>query len=323
MVSKGATYAAKKGMIVTNSAGNEGDAQWKYIIFPADDDSVCTVGAIDINKRIASFSSYGYPGRIKPNIVSVGLNTVIYTTFGVSYGSGTSFSNPNINGLIACLWEAFPKFNNMTILNAVYQSSDRDSNPNLRYGFGIPNMRKAYRILKTQQNLQLYGNDWLFAKLDGSKIHVKLIGQIDGAANLKLINESGTAVSNISLNTEKEEVYDKEFTIDSKGKYTVQYSDVAVAREVVLNNKTVSQWLTAAPVPFQNNLTVQLQSPESGNIVLRLIDAKGNVVESKRLNVEKNNFYTIQFYKVIALSNGTYYIQYNGINENKTITVVK
>ena len=43
MVSRAASFAAKKGMIVTNSAGNEGSNSWKYIVFPADDERVCAV----------------------------------------------------------------------------------------------------------------------------------------------------------------------------------------------------------------------------------------------------------------------------------------
>src|SRR3569832_1098145 len=99
-------------MIVTNSAGNEGDNNWKYLIFPADADSVCAVGAVDNNGNIAGFSSYGYPGKVKPNIVSVGSGTTVFSTGGEPVaGYGTSFSNPNINGLIACLWQAFPQYN--------------------------------------------------------------------------------------------------------------------------------------------------------------------------------------------------------------------
>jgi subtilisin family serine protease len=109
--------------------------------FPADDDSVCAVGAIDTSAKIASFSSYGYPGKVKPNIVSVGLNTTIWgVNDSPAFGSGTSFSNPNINGLIACLWQAFPAYNNMTILNAVYESEDLCNQPVVIYGFGIPDM---------------------------------------------------------------------------------------------------------------------------------------------------------------------------------------
>jgi hypothetical protein len=79
-VSRGAAMAANKGMIVTNSAGNEGNDPWKYIIFPADADSVCAVGAVDTLGQIASFSSYGFPGKVKPNIVSVGAGTILWGT---------------------------------------------------------------------------------------------------------------------------------------------------------------------------------------------------------------------------------------------------
>ncbi|MBS1744791.1 MAG: S8 family serine peptidase [Bacteroidetes bacterium] len=154
MISKAATNAAKKGIIVTNSAGNEGGSGWNYIIFPADDDSVCAVGATNVNGKIASFSSYGYPGKVKPNIASVGSGTILYASYGLTSGSGTSFSNPNINGLIACLWQAFPEFNNMTILEAVYRSSDRYKTPDNRYGYGIPNMQKAYNLLMKLRHQQ-------------------------------------------------------------------------------------------------------------------------------------------------------------------------
>jgi subtilisin family serine protease len=147
MISRAATFAAKKGIIVTNSAGNEGGSSWNYIIFPADDDSVCAVAATNVNGNIAYFSSYGYPGKVKPNIASVGSGTILYAPYGLTSGSGTSFSNPNINGLIACLWQAFREFNNMTILEAVYRSADRVKTPNNRYGYGIPNMQKAYNLL--------------------------------------------------------------------------------------------------------------------------------------------------------------------------------
>lgn len=327
-VSKGATYAAKKGMIVTNSAGNEGGSSWKYLIFPADDDSVCAVGATNTNGQIAYFSSFGYPGKVKPNIVSVGENTVVYTSFGVSVASGTSFSNPNINGLIACLWQAFPKFKNMTILNAVYRSSDRYNSPDNRYGFGIPNMRRAYRILKALQNQESFGNDWLFANLNETsrKINVKLIGRVDGTATLKLLNSNGTVLSTIKLNTEEQEVYDKVFTTSSfnSGKFIVQYSDASVSRSIELKTAMpVADWFQALPVPFQNKLTVQLQAPETGKIIVRLTNANGNTIESRELNVVQKNFYNIEFTKAALLNKGVYYIQYKGLKESKTIKAEK
>lgn len=230
MVSRAATYAAKKGMIVTNSAGNEGNNSWKYIIFPADDDKVCSVAATDTLGNIASFSSYGYPGKIKPNIASVGLNTIIYTAGGVSSGSGTSFSNPNINGLIACLWQGFREFNNATILDAVYQSANRYTTPDNRYGYGIPDMKKAYTILKQQENTLLYGTEWLLTSSTNftNAIHVKLVAPVDGYVSVCLLNSKNKIVAVRKLMTDAQEVYD--FTLNDlnnlpQGKYTLQYRD--------------------------------------------------------------------------------------------------
>jgi subtilisin family serine protease len=240
MVSRAATFASEKGMIVTNSAGNEGNNSWKYIIFPADDNNVCAVAATDTLGNIASFSSYGYGNKIKPNISSVGLNTIIYTSGGVSSGSGTSFSNPNINGLIACLWQAFREFNNKTILNAVYQSADRYQSPDNRYGYGIPNMKKAYNILKTKENNMLYGNEWLFTSSTKftNSINVKLVAPVDGYVSVALLNAQKKVVAARKLITDAQEVYD--FSLDDlnklpAGKYALLYRDKTNTKTIELN----------------------------------------------------------------------------------------
>lgn len=240
-VSRAATFAARKGIIVTNSAGNEGGNDWKYIIFPSDDDSVCAVAATDASGNIADFSSYGYKGKVKPNIASVGSGTALYSSSGLTYGNGTSFSNPNINGLIACLWQAFPQFNNMTILNAVYKSADGYLTPDNRYGYGIPNMQKAYNRLKNMQNLQLYGHEWLITHTDfTTKIVFKLIGRINGNATIKLTDENDKTVATQSFKTEEEEVYDKTFDgLENlaDGKYLLQYTDSTNSKTIVLNKQ--------------------------------------------------------------------------------------
>ncbi|HET9056198.1 MAG TPA: S8 family serine peptidase [Chitinophagaceae bacterium] len=142
-----ADMAAKKGMIVVNSAGNAGNDPWKYIIAPADGDSVFAIGATNTNGTIASFSSYGpaYDGRTKPNVVSPGQSiTVAGTNSQPGTASGTSFSCPNMAGLSACLWQAFPEFNNIKIINAIQRSADRYNNPHEQYGYGIPDMKIAF-----------------------------------------------------------------------------------------------------------------------------------------------------------------------------------
>lgn len=210
MISKGASLAAKKGMIVMNSAGNEGNKPWKYIIAPADAEDILSVGAINTLKQVASFSSYGptSDNRVKPEIASIGWNTFIISTTGaLVQGNGTSFSNPNIAGLIACLWQAFPEFNNREIMDAVKKSSDRFSNPDARTGYGIPNMRIAFGLLEKERNtrraitilknerIKVYPNPF------GEKITLLYHHEKSGILKLKLFNLEGKFLKDWDFNT--------------------------------------------------------------------------------------------------------------------------
>ncbi|MFI5219677.1 MAG: S8 family serine peptidase, partial [Bacteroidia bacterium] len=67
---RAADFAAKKGMIVCNSAGNSGNDPWNFIGAPADADSILAIGAVDDLENYASFSSNGptSDGRVKPDV---------------------------------------------------------------------------------------------------------------------------------------------------------------------------------------------------------------------------------------------------------------
>ncbi len=154
IIAKAADLAAKKGMIVMVAAGNEGAKPWHFIITPADADSVLTVGAVNSSGVPASFSSYGpsSDGRIKPQVASVGVSTALSLTSGtIGAGNGTSFATPNLAGLVTCLWQAFPEFSNMEIIQAVEKSSSIYNTPDDRIGYGIPNFHIAYDNLEQQR----------------------------------------------------------------------------------------------------------------------------------------------------------------------------
>lgn len=230
MVTRGATAATNKGMIVMNSAGNEGTGAWKYIIFPADADSVCAVGAVDQLGNVVAFSSYGYPGKVKPNIASVGGGTVL-AGFGnnTTTGSGTSYAQPNIAGLIACLWQAFPEFNNMQILDAVYRSCPQFNSPNDRTGFGIPNMRIAYELLE-QQRGTMFTNNWMVPLpspfVNASSFNIKIKAPETGKVAIRLLDASGKLVDKTELAVAQNSIYDVRFTRMgslAKGVYFVEY----------------------------------------------------------------------------------------------------
>ncbi len=141
-----ATIGAQRGMFLSFSAGNEGGNSWYYVLTPADADSVCTVGAVDINGNVASFSSHGpaADGRIKPDVCSMGVNTAISSISGVPFnGNGTSFASPIIAGAAACLWQAKPILTNIQLLNLIKQYSSNASNPNNNIGWGIPDFCSA------------------------------------------------------------------------------------------------------------------------------------------------------------------------------------
>ena len=147
---KGADRAAQKGILVFNSAGNEGTGYWHYIITPADGDSVVAVGAVNSAGAVASFSSYGPSGdgRIKPELASVGLAAVVQSSTGtIGAASGTSFSCPNLAGMGTCLWQGFPEFSNMKVVEAMKKAANKYTNPDDRIGFGIPDMKKAFAFL--------------------------------------------------------------------------------------------------------------------------------------------------------------------------------
>jgi len=150
---KGADMAAKKGLLVFNAAGNEGNSAWHYIITPADGDSVVAVGAVNTAGVIGSFSSYGpsSDAQIKPDMSSVGVAALVQTTANtVGTNNGTSFACPNMAGLGTCLWQGFPEYNNMKILRALQLAGHKAATPDDRVGYGIPNMKTAFSILLTE-----------------------------------------------------------------------------------------------------------------------------------------------------------------------------
>lgn len=142
-VTKAADFAASKGILVVNSAGNERNNAWKRIIFPADGLNVIATGAVDGNNLISTFSSAGpsADGRVKPDNVTMGVSIPVQTSSDLPVrANGTSFSCPVLSGMIACLMQAVPKALNSDIIEFLHTSADRHNSPDSLYGYGIPDM---------------------------------------------------------------------------------------------------------------------------------------------------------------------------------------
>ncbi|WP_170227001.1 S8 family peptidase [Luteibaculum oceani] len=163
LISKVARRALNKDILLISSSGNYANDPWNHIGFPADADSILTVGAIDSSGVITQFSSYGstVDGRVKPEIVAVGQHSFCYHAergFGTS--SGTSFSAPVITGFAAQLLNFFPKSSKVEIWSAMLRSAQHYPNALEKYGYGVPNFDKAKQLLEKQElgKIQLYPN---------------------------------------------------------------------------------------------------------------------------------------------------------------------
>lgn len=146
----GADLAAKKGILVINAAGNSGSDGWKFILTPADGDSVLAVGSVNKDTLVDPNSSYGpaADGQVKPDVASLGFGAIIQLENNNLFaGRGTSFAAPNLAGLATCLWQGFPELNNMQIINALRRSGHKATAPDDRVGYGIPDMKKAVLVL--------------------------------------------------------------------------------------------------------------------------------------------------------------------------------
>jgi len=152
IITKAAEMAVSKGVIVVNSAGNEGTATWRIIGAPADGPNVIAVGAVFSNGGIVGFSSRGptTDGRIKPDVMAMGASVRVISpasTTQYTFSSGTSFSGPLIGGVVAQILSAHPETTPQQMMNALRTTASNAKSPNNDLGYGIVNAKAAITSL--------------------------------------------------------------------------------------------------------------------------------------------------------------------------------
>lgn len=149
--SRSASMAASRGILLLNSAGNEGDETWKKIGFPADARDILAVGAVRMDSTNTAFSSLGYSadGRVKPDAMAMGEDAAVFSTRGTTTtANGTSFSCPILCGAVTCLWQAHRDKTPLQIIDAVHRAGSYANAPNEVFGYGIPDLWKAHQLLQ-------------------------------------------------------------------------------------------------------------------------------------------------------------------------------
>lgn len=142
VVSKAASMARDRGIIVVVSAGNEGTSGWHFITPPADVDGILAIGAVNSLGAKVGFSSFGptADGKIKPDVVALGQSTAVVRPDGtLSTASGTSFSSPLVTSLVAGLLQAYSKYTPAQLVLAIRLSASQSTTPDNQLGYGVPN----------------------------------------------------------------------------------------------------------------------------------------------------------------------------------------
>ena len=338
MAAIGADLAAKKGILVVNAAGNEGTNTWKYIITPADGDSVMAVGAVTTKGAVVNFSSYGpsSDGQVKPDVASVGAGTIIqYPNNSIGGGNGTSFACPNMAGLTTCLWQGFPEFNNMKIINALRQSGSKASTPDDRIGYGIPDVRKAlanllkdFAVASASIANCTATIEWSSKDVSAMKYEIerKLPGQ---NSFIKIAERNG---SGNAFGTRPAYQHQDVLTGVAPGMITYrirQVVDTSVAGLTAVYIDTVTVNLvtgcvdanlidvTLAPNPVRDNVSVRVTTPNaSSSIMIRVFNSSGQLM----ISLNKSKLAGTAYFDNISLirfAKGKYYV--NVYDNNKLL----
>ena len=226
-VTRAANIAARKGMLVVNAAGNDGDNKWHYIGAPADADSALSVGGINPETGFhTGFSSYGptTDKRMKPNVSAYG-HVVAAAPARLVSTQGTSFASPLIAGFAACAWQTDRKLTNMQLFHEIEKSGNLYPYFDYAHGFGIPQaghfVNKAqipseptFRIVESGDSINVIVNKMFVndrSKVEFREYHSPKGSDTDQFVNKEylyynIMNKSGVLDSYFVLDVEQQKV---------------------------------------------------------------------------------------------------------------------
>src|SRR4029079_17832995 len=137
-------------------------------------------------------------------------------------------------GLVTCLWQAFPDFTNMEIIQAVIKSSSIYDAPNDRIGYGIPNFHKAFDDLNQQKILRnintILGNNRIkiFPNPFTNNFNIVINPQHTAIASFNLYDALGRLYVSKKVSLQEGQVQFLKFENLQplqKGIYTLKFSD--------------------------------------------------------------------------------------------------
>jgi serine protease AprX len=159
-VTLAAALAARHGIVVCNSAGNNyHSGSVNTLNGPADADSIITVGAVSSSGTIASFSSQGpttdNPPRIKPDVCAMGSNNYVAQSGTTTYqnGDGTSYSCPITAGVAALVLCANKNLTPIQVRGILRYFASNHLSPNNIYGWGTIDAQQSVDSARKLDNV--------------------------------------------------------------------------------------------------------------------------------------------------------------------------
>lgn len=162
VITRAADWAAARGILVVNSAGNESfNSMHNTLLAPADADSCLTVGGVWTPPGATQPERYvtssvgpttSNPPRIKPDVVALGANVWFAGTTSPSaytMNSGTSFACPMVAGVAALLLSAVPSATPAQLRDVLRATASHPNTPDNQTGWGIINAAAALQRLRS------------------------------------------------------------------------------------------------------------------------------------------------------------------------------
>ncbi|MBD3298097.1 MAG: S8 family serine peptidase [candidate division Zixibacteria bacterium] len=155
---------AARGLLIVNSAGNEGNKPWRYVVAPSDGDSVLAVGATTVSGIRTSFSSVGPTAddRIKPDVMAPGSGVVGANLGLIPYAgkTGTSFSAPLVAGVCALMLQQDSSLTPWQVIERLRETATMANDPDTLMGWGVVQAAEAMRIPKvvSESGIRVYPN---------------------------------------------------------------------------------------------------------------------------------------------------------------------
>lgn len=329
-----ADLAAGKGIVVVNSAGNNGTSTHNTLGAPADGDSVFTIGAVTSSGTRSSFSSVGptFDGRIKPDLMAMGSNVFHASSFGNTYssGSGTSFSCPLAAGVCALILQKNPSLTPMEVLDALRSTATRSNNPDNQYGWGIINALNAINLIPLPVELTSFSANysdgvvklkWVTAtETNNYGFEVERKTDNSNYESIGFVQGGGSSTNRLTYNFVDNNLLSNKYyyrlkQVDFDG--SVEYSNEVQVDIDGLNDFKLYQ---NYPNPFNPSTNIKYTIPKNSFVKITLHDILGNEIRTLvNQNVQPGTYQVTL--DGSGLASGMYFVRLSAENIERTLKI--